>query len=104
MHSQWYAAVPMKKQHCTIHPETELRVIVYCPACRGALGGARSGETMTAEEKTKRAKKAARARWKKAKEECVTRVHRSRLPARLQPPLLAALADRHFSGHGSNDS
>lgn len=57
---------PMK-QFCKIHPETKLRVIVYCPACRGALGGAKSGKTMTAEEKTKRAKKAARARWKAAK-------------------------------------
>jgi hypothetical protein len=57
----------MKKQHCKIHPETEMRVIIYCPACRGALGGAKSGETMTAEEKTKRARKAARARWRKAK-------------------------------------
>jgi hypothetical protein len=67
MLSQWYGCSRMKKQHCTIHPETEMRVIIYCPACRGAVGGARSGQTMTAEEKTKRAKKAARARWKNAK-------------------------------------
>lgn len=67
MLSQWYGDGPMEKQFCKIHPETELRVIVYCPACRGALGGARSGETMSAKAKSERAKKAARARWKKAK-------------------------------------
>lgn len=59
----------MKKQYCKIHPETEMRVIIYCPACRGAVGGMRSGQTMTTEEKTRRAKKAARARWKKAKKQ-----------------------------------
>jgi hypothetical protein len=59
----------MEKQHCKIHPETELRVIVYCPACRGAQGGTNAGKTMTAEEKSKRAKKAARARWRKAKKQ-----------------------------------
>lgn len=64
----------MDEQYCHKHVDehgkpkrVKLRVIVYCPACRGALGGARSGETMTAEEKTKRAKKAARARWRKVK-------------------------------------
>jgi hypothetical protein len=57
----------MEKQYCKKHPETELRVIVYCPACRGAVGGTRSSKTMTMQEKRKRAKKAARARWKKAK-------------------------------------
>ena len=69
MLSQWYGSRPMEKQYCKIHPETEMRVIIYCPACRGALGGARSGKTMSAEEKRKRAKKAARARWKKAKKQ-----------------------------------
>ena len=57
----------MEKTYCKIHPETALRVIIYCPACRGAVGGARSGQVMTKAERTKRAKKAARARWKKAK-------------------------------------
>jgi hypothetical protein len=56
----------MKKQ-CEDHPDAELRVIVFCPACRGAVGGANAATSMTAAEKTKRAKKAARARWKKAK-------------------------------------
>jgi len=55
-------------EYCDKHEEpVKLRVIKYCPACRGALGGARSGQTMTAAEKTRRAKKAARARWRKAK-------------------------------------
>jgi hypothetical protein len=57
----------MEKEYCKIHPKTAIKVITYCPACRGAAGGAKSGQTMTAAEKTKRAKKAARARWKKAK-------------------------------------
>jgi hypothetical protein len=55
------------KTHCDTHEDVELRVIVYCPACRGAAGGTRSAVTMTAAAKTKRAKKAARTRWKKAK-------------------------------------
>ena len=55
------------KRHCDIHPEVELRVIVFCPACRGKSGGTEASKTMTAAEKTKRAKKAATARWKKAK-------------------------------------
>ncbi|MGB8060504.1 MAG: hypothetical protein WCF26_01235 [Candidatus Sulfotelmatobacter sp.] len=54
-------------KHCTIHPETELVVVEYCPVCRGQHGGAKTAKGMTAAEKTKRAKKAARARWKKAK-------------------------------------
>jgi len=45
----------------------KLRVIKYCPACRGAVGGTNAGKSMTAAAKTKRAKKAAKARWKKAK-------------------------------------
>lgn len=57
------------KTNCATHPEVELRVIVYCPACRGQHGGTMSAKTMTAEEKTRRAKKAARARWKKAKKQ-----------------------------------
>jgi hypothetical protein len=55
-------------EFCNKHDEpVKLRVIKYCPACRGALGGTRSAKTMTAAEKTERGKKAARARWKKAK-------------------------------------
>jgi hypothetical protein len=57
----------MEKQYCSIHPKVKLRVIVYCPACRGQRGGERAAKTMTPEEKTRRAKKAARARWRKAK-------------------------------------
>jgi hypothetical protein len=59
--------VQTMKTHCEAHPEVELRVIVYCPACRGQHGGTEAAKAMTAAEKTKRAKKAARARWKKAK-------------------------------------
>jgi hypothetical protein len=55
------------KTHCATHPEVELRVIVFCPACRGSHGGESAAKTMTAAAKTKRAKKAAKARWKKAK-------------------------------------
>jgi hypothetical protein len=55
------------KMQCETHPTKELRVIVFCPSCRGAAGGARSGETMTKAEKTRRAKKAAKARWKTTK-------------------------------------
>jgi hypothetical protein len=57
----------MKIAHCEDHADVELRVIVYCPACRGGAGGTKAATTMTASAKTKRAKKAARARWKKAK-------------------------------------
>ena len=57
----------MEIKRCEIHPDVEPRVVVYCPACRGAKGGLVAGQTMTAKEKSKRAKKAARARWKKAK-------------------------------------
>jgi hypothetical protein len=53
-------------KYCSIHPEVKLRVIVYCPACRGQVGGTNAAKSMTTEAKTKRAKKAARARWKKA--------------------------------------
>jgi hypothetical protein len=59
--------VPAMDKYCSIHPEVKLRVIVYCPACRGQVGGTRAAKSMTAEAKTKRAKKAARARWKKTK-------------------------------------
>jgi hypothetical protein len=57
------------KTQCSAHPDVELRVIVFCPACRGQVGGEHASEGMTAEEKTKRAKKAACARWKKAKQQ-----------------------------------
>jgi hypothetical protein len=57
----------MKVTTCEDHAEVELRVIVYCPACRGQHGGTKAATTMTAAAKTRRAKKAARARWKKAK-------------------------------------
>jgi hypothetical protein len=55
------------KKECPDHPEVELRVIVFCPACRGGAGGARAAKTMTAAEKSKRGRKAVLARWKKAK-------------------------------------
>jgi hypothetical protein len=59
--------VQTMKTQCETHPEVELRMIVYCPACRGHVGGEHAANSMTAAEKTKRAKKAARARWKKVK-------------------------------------
>jgi len=59
---------PTMAKHCKIHPETELVVVEYCPVCRGQQGGANAAKGMTAEERSKRAQKAARARWpKKAK-------------------------------------
>jgi hypothetical protein len=54
-------------KQCEIHPDAEMRVIIYCPACRGQRGGTSAAKTMTAEAKTRRAKKAARARWGKKK-------------------------------------
>jgi hypothetical protein len=52
---------------CEIHPDVELVVLTYCPACRGAHGGQESAKSLTAEERKKRARKAIRARWRKAK-------------------------------------
>jgi hypothetical protein len=55
-------------KHCEIHTETELVVVEYCPVCRGQQGGRNAAEGMTAAEKSKRARNAAKARWvKKAK-------------------------------------
>jgi hypothetical protein len=55
------------KKHCPDLPEAELRVIVFCPACRGGAGGTQAAKTMTAAEKSKRGRNAVLARWKKAK-------------------------------------
>lgn len=55
------------KTQCPDHPEVELRVIVFCPACRGGAGGKRAAKTMTAQEKSERGRNAVLARWKKAK-------------------------------------
>jgi len=52
-------------EHCKIHPEVELVVVKYCPACRGGHGGEIAARTMSKAERSKRARKAARARWKK---------------------------------------
>lgn len=54
-------------KHCDIHPETELVVVEYCPVCRGQHGGAKAAKGMSAAERSKRARKAALARWPKAK-------------------------------------
>jgi hypothetical protein len=54
-------------EHCTIHTDTELVIVKYCPACRGGQGGTNAAKGMTAEARTKRARKAVRARWAKAK-------------------------------------
>jgi hypothetical protein len=52
---------------CEKHPDVEMVVVTYCPACRGAHGGEQTAKGMTAEERKARARKAIRARWKKAK-------------------------------------
>jgi hypothetical protein len=52
---------------CEIHPKVELIVFAYCPACRGQHGGEIAAKGMTKTERSQRAKKAAKARWKKAK-------------------------------------
>jgi hypothetical protein len=52
-------------EFCKVHPDTELVVVKYCPACRGQHGGATAAKTMSAAERSKRARKAARARWPK---------------------------------------
>lgn len=57
----------MKAKFCKIHPETELVVVTYCPKCRGGHGGALAAATLTAAERKRRARKAAKARWKKTK-------------------------------------
>lgn len=54
-------------KHCEIHPDTELIVVEYCPACRGQHGGAIAAKGMSAKERSERARKAARARWKAKK-------------------------------------
>lgn len=54
-------------KHCTIHPDTELVVVEYCPACRGTAGGTKAAEGMTAAQRSQRARKGARAMWAKAK-------------------------------------
>jgi hypothetical protein len=54
-------------EHCTIHTDTELVVVTYCPACRGQAGGEKTAKAMTAVQRTKRARKAVQARWAKAK-------------------------------------
>jgi len=51
----------------TIHTETELVVVEYCPKCRGQHGGAKAAKSMSAGERSKRARKGARARWPKKK-------------------------------------
>jgi len=59
--------VNLMAEHCSIHTDTELVVVKYCPACRGSQGGTNTANAMTAAERTKRARKAVRARWAKAK-------------------------------------
>jgi hypothetical protein len=55
------------KEHCSIHPDTELVVVKYCPACRGQAGGENAAAGMTQAQRTKRARKAVKTRWAKAK-------------------------------------
>lgn len=57
----------MKKETCDKHPDVELVVVKYCPACRGASGGRNSAKGMTAAERTARARKGALARYGKGK-------------------------------------
>ena len=54
-------------EHCTIHTDTELVVVKYCPACRGQAGGENAAKGLSASERSERARKAVRARWAKAK-------------------------------------
>jgi hypothetical protein len=54
-------------EHCTIHTDTELVIVKYCPACRGQHGGAQAAKGMTPAERSKRASNAARALWAKRK-------------------------------------
>jgi len=64
----------MKIPVCTKHTDeagnvvpVEHVVFTYCPLCRASHGGKRSLETLTTEERKRRARKAAKARWKNAK-------------------------------------
>jgi hypothetical protein len=53
-------------KYCDKHDKpVKMLVIEFCPRCRGAKGGTKTGEGMTKAEKKARAQKAARARWKK---------------------------------------
>ncbi len=53
-------------KYCDKHAEpVKMVVIEFCPVCRGAKGGTKTGKGMTKAEKIARAKNAARARWKK---------------------------------------
>jgi hypothetical protein len=54
-------------EHCKIHPDTEMVVVTYCPACRGQAGGENAAAAMTQEQRTRRARKAVRTRWANAK-------------------------------------
>ncbi len=56
-------------KRCEIHPDTELVVVTYCPACRGQHGGEIAAKTMPKEARVDRARKAAQKRWGKAKKE-----------------------------------
>lgn len=55
-------------KRCEIHPDTELVVVTYCPACRGQHGAEIAAQTMSKKAKIDRARKAAKARWGKARE------------------------------------
>lgn len=52
-------------KRCKKHPDTELIVLEYCPKCRGQLGGKTTAKRLSAAERKRRAKKAAKARWGK---------------------------------------
>jgi hypothetical protein len=54
-------------EYCGIHPDTELVVVKYCPACRGQAGGEKASAGMTQAQRTKRARKAVKTRWANAK-------------------------------------
>ena len=51
-------------KYCETHKTVKIVVVEFCPVCRGAKGGTKTGKGMTKAEKVARAKKAARARWK----------------------------------------
>jgi hypothetical protein len=55
------------RETCSIHPDTELVVVKYCPACRGQAGGEIASAAMTAKQRSSRARKAVKTRWANAK-------------------------------------
>lgn len=62
-----YATPMTDKPFCEKHPDVEPIVFRYCPACRGGHGGTKAQAKLTPEQRRRRARKAARARWNKGR-------------------------------------